>query len=131
MKTVKELIREKAAECTESILDCSTFDKREITEIISTHMSMAVMEVSRCKIINYNNTIKQLTQTLETPTTSASEKERVKIKIKELNALAGKSSTLIAETVREHKYHKMRAFLKVKGLTDLLEEFDKNNPTDI
>ena len=97
-------------------------NQRAFEVAVTVRLDMLIEEVCGMKVVNTNNTIRQLQENLASEATDEG-KAAIQSKINSLQKKIGNIQVLERETGRELKYKKLIGHLKETGHGDLLEDF--------
>lgn len=120
--TLRDLEKKYAREIFLAAVQENVLNQRVFEMAVTVRLDMLIEEVCGLKVINANNTIRQLQENLASEPTGEG-KAAIQAKIESIQKKIGNVQALERETGRELKYKKLIKHLKETGHDDLLEDF--------
>ena len=120
--TLRDLEKKYAREIFLAAVQENVLNQRAFEVAVSVRLDMLIEEVCGMKVVNTNNTIRQLQENLASEATDEG-KAAIQAKIESLQKKIGNIQALERETGRELKFKKLIRHLKETGHDDLLEDF--------
>ena len=120
--TLRDLEKKYAREIFLAAVQENVLNQRAFEVAVTVRLDMLIEEVCGMKVMNTNNTIRQLQENLASEATDEG-KAAIQAKIESLQKKIGNIQALERETGRELKFKKLIRHLKETGHDDLLEDF--------
>lgn len=120
--TLRDLEKKYAREIFLAAVQENILNQRAFEVAVTVRLDMLIEEVCGMKVVNTNNTIRQLQENLASEPTGEG-KAAIQAKIESIQKKIGSVQALERETGRELKYKKLIRHLKETGHDDLLEDF--------
>ena len=120
--TLRDLEKKYAREIFLAAVQENVLNQRAFEVAVTVRLDMLIEEVCGMKVVNTNNTIRQLQENLASEPTDEG-KAAIQAKIESLQKKIGNIQALERETGRELKFKKLIRHLKETGHDDLLEDF--------